>query len=62
MKIKIDKKKCIGCGSCATVVEDRIEVEEVDGEMKAVVKKNEFDEGEVKELVEVCPVDAISKG
>ncbi|MBU0957606.1 MAG: ferredoxin [Nanoarchaeota archaeon] len=62
MKIKIDIPSCIGCGACTTVADERIELENVNGEMKAVVKKNDFTDDEVTEMIEVCPTDAISKG
>jgi len=63
VKIKIDVPTCIGCGSCTTVSDEgKIEIEEVNGEMKAVVKKNNFTDEEVNELVDICPTDSISKG
>ena len=55
MKIKIDKDKCIGCGSCVAVCSDCFEM---DSDNKAVLK----DSGDMKcaqEAVDVCPVQAI---
>jgi len=54
--VKIDKEKCIGCGTCAAVCE---EVFEMDGD-KAKVKEQK-DVPCVKEAIDTCPVDAISK-
>ncbi|MCG2809251.1 MAG: ferredoxin, partial [Candidatus Portnoybacteria bacterium] len=54
MKIKIDKDKCIGCGSCVAVCSDCFEM---DSDNKAVLK----DSGDMKcaqEAVDVCPVQA----
>lgn len=57
MVIKIDKEKCIGCGLCASVCE---EVFEMTDDVKARVKKQK-NLPCVKEAVESCPVEAISK-
>lgn len=59
MKIKIDKTKCIGCGTCVAICP---EVFELTDEGKAKVKIQEF-KGlkvqEVQEAVDSCPVVAI---
>lgn len=55
--IKIDKEKCIGCGSCAAICE---EVFELGDDMKAKVKKQK-NLPCVKEAIDSCPVNAISK-
>lgn len=54
--VKIDKAKCIGCGLCASICE---EVFEMDGD-KAKVKAQK-NVPCVKEAIDSCPVDAISK-
>ncbi len=54
--VKIDTEKCIGCGTCAAVCG---EVFEMDGD-KAKVKAQK-DVPCVKEAIDTCPVDAISK-
>ena len=54
--VKVDKEKCIGCGSCVAVCS---EVFEMQGD-KAKVKSGAKNTGCVKEAIESCPVDAIS--
>ena len=51
--VGIDKKKCIGCGACASACPKGFEIK--DG--KASVKDSKA--GCVKEAAEICPVDAI---
>ena len=55
--VKVDKEKCIGCGLCSSLCE---EVFEMKDDMKAHVKANK-DIPCVKEAIDSCPVDAISK-
>ena len=50
---KIDKEKCIGCGACASICSDGIEM--IDG--KAVIKNPKAKC--IKETVNMCPVGAI---
>lgn len=58
MKVKIDKEKCIGCGSCEAVCSDFFEV--IGDEYKANFKKNEqADKSCIKEAADICPVQAI---
>ena len=54
--IKVDKKKCIGCGACAATCP---EVFEMDKDGKAKVKAQKKIPC-VKEAIDSCPVDAIS--
>ena len=58
MKIKIDKEKCIGCGSCTAVCPDVFEIKD---DNKACVKqgKEEATDQCVQEAVDICPVQAI---
>ena len=57
MKIKIDKEKCIGCGSCEAVCPNFFKI---DDEFKAYFKKNKGkDESCIKEAIDICPVQAI---
>jgi ferredoxin len=55
MAIKIDKKKCIGCGLCASICEEVFEMGS-DGKAKVKAQKNIPC---VKEAIESCPVEAI---
>lgn len=54
-KVSIDKKKCIGCGSCAAMCED---IYEMKGD-KAIVKKSSTELECAKEAADICPVQAI---
>ena len=56
MKIKIDKKKCIGCGLCASLCPDVFEMK--DG--KAHAKNPSATNPCVKEAAANCPVQAIN--
>ena len=59
MKVKVNQDKCIGCGTCPSLVPDVFDfndeglahaiVDEVPGEL----------EDEVKETIKACPVEAI---
>jgi ferredoxin len=60
----VDKETCIGCSACEAVCPGVFEMYDdlADG-MKSRVKpgmEKEDDMEEVKESIEVCPVDAIS--
>lgn len=54
--VKVNKEKCIGCGACTSICSSVFEMK--DG--KAKVKSQE-DKPCVKEAIESCPVNAISK-
>ena len=57
-KIRVDKVKCIGCGSCVAVCDESFEMRGG----KAVVKHPKINEEDLtceKEAVDVCPVSAI---
>lgn len=58
-KIKVDEKKCIGCGACASVCSEIFEIKQKNNEYKAVAKKKESNLPCVKEAADVCPVQAI---
>ncbi len=56
-KIKVDKEKCIGCGSCVSVCPKGFKIK--DG--KSVPIKDKVDKlGCEKEAESICPVQAIS--
>jgi ferredoxin len=56
-KVKLDKEKCIGCGSCAAVCPGNFTM---DSDNKAKVIKEEVESlGCNKMAEEVCPVSAI---
>lgn len=60
--VKIDKKKCIGCGACASTCPQVFELSDSDGKAHvksgADLKKNAKC---IKEAIKGCPVEAISK-
>jgi ferredoxin len=60
--VKVDKNKCIGCGSCAATCPEVFEMNDRDGKAQikagADLKKNAKC---AKEATESCPVDAIAK-
>ncbi|MFB6088406.1 MAG: ferredoxin [Candidatus Aenigmatarchaeota archaeon] len=54
---KVDVDACIGCGACVSVCPDVFEMRD-DG--KSHVKNTDDCEGdELKQAVDICPVDAI---
>lgn len=56
--VKVNKKICIGCGSCASICP---EVFEMDDNGKAQVKSNANKKAKcIEEAIESCPVSAIS--
>lgn len=53
--VKIDEKKCVGCGACAVVCPDGFEVS--NGKVKFKDSKAEC----IDEAIDGCPVNAISR-
>jgi len=57
MKIKVDKTKCIGCGTCIAIASKSFKF---DGEGKSELIEPPGDsEEKIKEAAESCPVQAI---
>ncbi len=57
-KIIINRSKCIGCGSCVACGEGKIKF--ING--KAWSSDADYKEDEAQDIVDLCPVDAISSG
>ncbi len=57
-KILINRDKCIGCGACVACSNLRINF--IDG--KAWSTNSDYDQTEADDIIDVCPVDAISAG
>ena len=55
-KVKIDRNKCIGCGSCVAICPEVFKIEGA----KAIVKKEETEKKCVEEAAETCPVSCIT--
>jgi ferredoxin len=53
--VKVDEKKCVGCGACASICPEGFELKGG----KAKVKNQKADC--VDEAIESCPVSAISR-
>ncbi len=57
IKIKVDKEKCIGCGTCALIAPEIFELGE---DNKAHVKVDaKIDKKLANQAAESCPVEAI---
>ena len=62
MKIKVNEEKCIGCGSCVSITDNKIFDFNDDG--KACPKTETIEEENqemVKTAIEYCPTGAISE-
>lgn len=58
-KVKVDKNKCIGCGSCISICPKNFYFKEGKAEVKKeIITEKEYDFH--LEALELCPVDAIS--
>ncbi len=58
MKVKVDSKKCIGCGACVSICSD---VFEIGNDGKARVKNPDgCKKCDCKSAVDSCPVGAIT--
>lgn len=59
MKVKIDKNKCIGCGTCVAIAPKSFKLGK-DGKAQVIEPVGD-DEEKIKEAAESCPVGAIVK-
>ncbi len=57
-KIIINRSKCIGCGSCVACGEGKIKF--ING--KAWADNSDFTQEGAQDIIDLCPVDAISSG
>jgi len=58
-KVKVDREKCIGCGSCISVCPENFYFKDGKAEVKKeIITEKEYDCN--LEAAELCPVDAIS--
>lgn len=57
--VKVNKKKCIGCGLCPVICESVFEMAE-DGKARVKKSANKKDP-KIKDAIDACPVEAISK-
>ena len=55
--VKVDKETCIGCGSCESLCPKIFEIKD----LKAKVKKGQEKSKDkcIKEVIDICPVDAV---
>ena len=58
MKISLDQKKCIGCGSCAAACPEYFKMNS-NGKSELVKKNTDKTSQDLKDAVEVCPVQCI---
>lgn len=63
MKVKVDEDKCIGCGSCVAITQNKIFDFNDEGKAQVQVKeiKEQEDIDASKEAIEYCPTSAISE-
>lgn len=57
--VKINKKKCIGCGACESICPRVFEMEEAKAQVREGEEKSTLPC--VQEAISSCPVQAISK-
>ena len=56
--VKIDKEKCIGCGACASICPAMFEITK---DYKARIKDPKAKCATLDEIIDLCPVEAISE-
>lgn len=62
MKVFVEEEKCIGCGSCVALTEEKIFDFNDDGKAFAKVEEVAKEDEEIaKKAMEYCPTSAISE-
>ena len=62
MKVKVNQDKCIGCGSCVAITENKIFDFNDEGKAQAIVEEVKEEEQEsAKTAIEYCPTNAIEE-
>jgi len=61
MKVKVNQNKCIGCGTCPSLVPDVFDFNDEGLAHNIVDVVPEDLEEEVKEAIDACPVSAIEE-
>ena len=56
--LKINKDKCIGCGTCVSLYPDFFEMG-TDGKARIIDGINDMDKNKIKEIVASCPMAAV---
>lgn len=54
--IKIDKEKCVGCMLCESMIPEIFEVKDC-----LAVVKSQVDDPQIGDVIDSCPMNAISK-
>ncbi len=60
-KIEVDTGRCIGCGACAGMRPDVFALENTTEGARAHVLTQPVDENGIEEVINSCPVGAISR-
>jgi ferredoxin len=59
MSVKINKEKCIGCGSCERLYSEYFKI--VENKSTLVKSTNGLTEFQINKVIRVCPVGAIER-
>ena len=57
--LKVDKNKCIGCGTCVSLCPDFFEMG-ADGKAQVINSIKDIDKSKAEEIVASCPMGAIT--
>lgn len=58
MKIKIDQKVCLGCGSCTAIAPETFALDDASGKAKVIAQPKKMTES-IQMAINSCPVNAI---